>query len=114
MSTYQAPLRQWHGLPVAPTTALGRWAVRSAVVSGLGWLVVLPVVAFGSTGRWVPWGILAVIGLVPGFVCAIAASVLAFLAMVRRGERALGAYLGYVPVACILGSAAINSVFFAD
>ncbi len=52
------------------------------------------------------------VGLIPGLVCAIAASILAFLAMVRRGERAVGVYLGYLPVACMLLSAAISSLFF--
>lgn len=53
-------------------------------------------------------------GLVPGFVCAIAASILAFLAMVRRGERALMVYLGYVPAACILLTSLLNSLFTSD
>ena len=114
MTTYHVPIRKWHGLRVAPMTRLGRWAVISAVVSGVGWLVALPAVVFApSEGVWWPWGVLLVVGLVPGFMCAIAASILAFLAMVRRGERALSVYLGYVPVACILLSSAINSVFFA-
>lgn len=85
-----------------------------AAVSGLGWLVALPALVFApSEGVWLPWGLLLLVGLVSGFVCAIAASVLAFLAMVRRGERAIGVYLGFVPVACILLSSAINSLFFA-
>ena len=112
MSTYHAPVKQWLGFPVAPTTALGKWGVLAAVVSGLGWLVVFPAAAFGSTGEWWPTGLLLLVGGIPAFVCAIAASILAFLAMVRHGERAVSVYLGYVPVACILMSATINSVFF--
>ena len=112
MATYNHPTRRWHGLPLTPTTALGRRAVLLAVVSGIGFLVALPAVLFAPTDtRWVPWGILLVVGLIPGLVCAIAASIVAFLAMVRRGERALGVYVGFVPVACILLSAAINSLF---
>ena len=57
-------------------------------------------------------GILLPVGLIPGFVCGIAASVVAFLAQVGRGERAVSVYLGYVPVACVLLTAALNSLFF--
>lgn len=111
MSTYRVPVRKWHGLPLRPTTRLGTWAVILAVVSGIGWLVALPAVLFApSEGVWLPWGVLLVVGLVPGFLCAIAASIVAFLAMARRGERALGVYLGYVPVFCILLGAALGSL----
>ena len=114
MSTYHHPMRTWHGLPVAPATPLGRRAVLLAVVSGVGWLIALPAVLFAPTDTgWVPWGILLVVGLVPGLVCAIAASIVAFLAMARHGERAVSVYLGFVPVACMLVSAAIDSIFFA-
>jgi hypothetical protein len=113
MSTYHAPIREWHGEPVAPTTRLGRWAVLLAVVSGVGWLVALPALVVDPTAdAFVPWGILLLVGLIPGFVCGIAASVVAFLAQVGRGERAVSVYLGYVPVACVLLSAAVNSLFF--
>jgi hypothetical protein len=44
-------------------------------------------------------------------VCGIAASIVAFLAQIRRGERALSVYLGYVPVVCILLASALNSLF---
>jgi hypothetical protein len=74
--------------------------------------VVFPVAAFGTTGEWWPTGILLLVGGIPAFVCAIGASILAFLAMVRHGERAVSVYLGYVPVACILMASAINSLFF--
>lgn len=92
---------------------MGWWAAVLAVVSGLGWLVVVPVAAFGSTGEWMSWGILLVVGGVPSVrVRHIGAPILAFLAMVRHGEQAISFYLGYVPVACILVSSAINSLFF--
>ena len=114
MSTYHVPARKWHGLPIKPMTRLGMWAAVLAVVSGIGWLVALPAFVFDPTAsEMVPWGILLLVGLIPGLVCGIAASVFAFLAQVRHGERALGVYLGYVPVACILLSAAISSLFFA-
>jgi hypothetical protein len=32
--------------------------------------------------------------------------------MIRRGERALSVYLGYVPLASIILASAINSLFF--
>jgi hypothetical protein len=112
MSTYHVPVSEWHGIPVAPTTRLGRWAVILAVVSGAGWLVALPALVVDSTADvFVPWGILLLVGLIPGFVCGIAASIVAFLAMVRRGERALSAYLGYVPVVCIVLSSMLRSLF---
>jgi hypothetical protein len=50
------------------------------------------------------------VGLIPAITCAIAAPILAFLAMVRRGERALSVYLGYVPVVCIVLSSVISSL----
>jgi hypothetical protein len=53
------------------------------------------------------------VGGIPALVGAIAAPILAFVAMVRHGERAVSVYLGYMPVACILLSAAINSLFFS-
>ena len=113
MSTYHVPLTEWHGHRIAPTTRLGRWAVVLAVVSGIGWLIALPAILFAPTDTgWMPWGILLVAGVVPGFVCAIAASIAAFLAMLRRGERAVSVYLGYVPVACMLVPAAIKGAFF--
>jgi hypothetical protein len=115
MSTYHVPVRKWHGLDLAPTTRAGRWAAILALVSGAGWLVALPALVVDATAdAFVPWGILLLVGLIPGFVCAIAASVLAFLAMVRRGERALGVYLGYVPVVCIVLSSALHSLFVSD
>jgi hypothetical protein len=90
MSTYHVPARKWYGLPVKPTTRLGKWAVALAVVSGVGWLVALPALVVDPTADvFVPWGILLLVGLVPGFLCGIAASIVAFLAMIRRGERAL-------------------------
>lgn len=99
------------GVPLAPTTRLGRWAVALAVVSGVGCRVALSAVVFANTGVWWPRGLLGLVGLVPGFTCAIAASIVAFLAMVRRGERALSVYLGYVPVFCIVLSSALGSLF---
>jgi len=115
MLTYHLPARTWHGLPLAPTTRLGSWAVLSAVVSGVAWLAAVPVVVLApSEGVWLPWGVLLLVTLVPASVCAIAASILAFLAMARRGERALSVYLGYVPVACILLASWINSLFFTS
>jgi hypothetical protein len=112
MSTYRVPVREWHGLRVAPATALGRRAVILAVVSGAGWLVALPALVVDPTAdAFVPWGILLLVGLIPGFVCGIAASIAAFLAQIRRGERALSVYLGYVPVVCMLLASALNAVF---
>src|SRR5262245_62833094 len=88
MSTYHAPVREWHGLPPARTTSLGRWAVILAVVSGVGWLVALPALVVDPTADvFVPWGILLLVGLIPGFLCGIAASIVAFLAMVRPSPK---------------------------
>jgi hypothetical protein len=50
------------------------------------------------------------VGLVPGIACGIAASIVAFMAMVRRGERALSVYLGYVPVVCIVLGSLVSSL----
>ena len=111
MSTYGVPVRTGHHLPVKPMTRLGTWAVALAVVSGVGWLIALAAIVFADTGVWWPGGLLGLVGLVPGITCAIAASIVAFLAMVRRGERALSVYLGYVPVVCIVLSSVLNSLF---
>jgi drug/metabolite transporter (DMT)-like permease len=115
MSTYHVLVRTWHGLPVAPTTRLGRWTVILALVSGAGWLVALPALVVDPTAdQFVPWGILLLVGCVPGFVCGIAASICAFWAIVRHGERALSVYLGFVPVVCIVLSSVLHSVFVND
>jgi hypothetical protein len=91
------------------------WAVALAVVSGAGWLVALPALVVDPTAdTFVPWGILLLVGLIPGFLCGIAASIVAFLAMIRRGERALSVYLGYVPVVCIVASSLLHSLFISD
>jgi hypothetical protein len=63
-----------------------------------------------TADAFVPWGILLLVGLIPGFLCGIGASIVAFLAMVRRDERALSVYLGYVPVACIVLASTLNSL----
>lgn len=116
MSAYHAHgAREWHGVPVKPATRLGRWAVGLALVSGIGWLMALPaIVAASDEGVWWPWGLLLVVGLVLGRTCAIAASIVAFWAMLRRGERALMVYIGYVPVACIVLSSLLHSLFVSD
>jgi hypothetical protein len=111
MSTYHVPVREWHGHLVAPATRLGLWAVILAILSGVGWLVALPALVVDPTAdAFVPWGILLLVGLIPGFACGIAASIVAFLAQIRRGERALSVYLGYVPVVCIVLSSVLNSL----
>jgi hypothetical protein len=115
MSTYHVPARTWHGLPLKPTTRLGSWAVWFAVLSGVGWLVALPALVVDPTADvFVPWGILLLVGVIPGFVCGIVASVLAFLAMVRRRERALAVYLGFVPVVCVVLASVLHSLFVSD
>jgi len=63
-----------------------------------------------TADAFVPWGILLLVGLIPGFLYGIGASIVAFLAMVRRDERALSVYLGYVPVACIVLASTLNSL----
>ena len=107
---YPTPARKWHGVPVAPASYLGKWAVALALVSGVAWLVAVPAVLLAPTeGVWWPWGIWLLLSIVPGFTCAIAASVVAFWAMVRRSERALLVYLGYVPVVAIVLSSVLSS-----
>jgi hypothetical protein len=86
--------------------------VALAVVSGIGWLVALPAFVYDPVAsEMVPWGILLLVGLIPGLAGGIAASIFAFLAQVRRGERALSVYLGYVPVVAIVLSSVLNSLF---
>jgi hypothetical protein len=68
MSTYHFPAKEWHGLPIAPVTRLGRWAVISAVMSGIGWVVALPAIAYGQSDVWVPWVLLLLVGLIRGLM----------------------------------------------
>ncbi|MCU0306934.1 MAG: hypothetical protein MUE51_04035 [Thermoleophilia bacterium] len=107
----QAHAHGWHGLPLVPTTRTGRWAALVAILSAIGWLVALPaILSAASAGVWWPWGVLLLVGLILGLGGAIAASVLAVLAVVRHGERAVGVVLGLVPLACILLAAALDAL----
>ena len=57
MSTYPVPVKKWHGLPVEPTTRVGRWAVILAVSRERRWLASWPALTFApSDGVWLPWG----------------------------------------------------------
>ena len=79
-----------------------KWGVALAVVSGFSWLVALASHrAWAHRGRLVAGGVWLLVSLVPAIACAIAAPILAVLARVRGGERALSVHLGYVPVVCI-------------
>lgn len=79
-------------LAILPTTRLGRWAVGLAaanVVLVLGWRLMGPLGAF------------------PGFVFGLAGGVVALVAILRRGERAIAVFAALVPflfvVAFVLG-----------
>jgi hypothetical protein len=81
------PARRRRGPVIRPTTRLGRWAVGLAaanVVLVLGWRLMGPLGAF------------------PGFACGVAGGILALLALLRRGERALTVFAALLPSAFVL------------
>ena len=70
-----------------PTTRLGRWAVGLAVanvVLVLGWRLMGPLGAF------------------PGLVCGLAGGTVAFVAILRRGERAVAVFAAIAPLVLVV------------
>ncbi len=104
MSTYHIPASEWHGHAIAPTTRLGRRALWAAVVSLVGFAMVVVMAAFGpddpATGTF--WGIFGLVGPILWVPLALGSLVVGLFAMIRRGERALMAYLAYLPFLIIL------------
>lgn len=88
----RVPAKKPRHLATLPTTQLGWWAVGLAaanVVLVLGWRLMGPLGAF------------------PGFVFGLSGGVVALVAILRRGERAIAVFAALVPflfvVAFVLG-----------
>ena len=71
-----------HRLAIWPTTSLGTWAVGLAAAG-----VVLIV----------GWSFLGPLGGLPGLACGLVGGVLALVAILRRGERALTVFAALFP-----------------
>jgi hypothetical protein len=79
---YRSPAEQGRRVTFRPSTRLGTWSVGLAVAS----IVLLA-----------GWSVMGRLGGVPGLVLGLAAGVVALLAVVRRGERALTVFAALVP-----------------
>jgi hypothetical protein len=77
------PPRRARRVAILPTTRLGRWAVGLAAAS---FVLVLA------------WRVMGPAGAVPGFACGLAGGVVALVAIVRRGERAITVFAALVPL----------------
>jgi hypothetical protein len=73
--------------PVLPTTRLGRWAAGLAV----GYVVLQ-----------FAWSFLGPLGAFPSFACGVAGGVVALLAILRRGERALTVFAAVLPLLSVI------------
>lgn len=104
MSTYHVSVKKWHGHAVAPTTRIGQWGLWLAVVSLVGFAMVVIMANFGAddpaTGTF--WGVFGIVGPILWVPLAIVALVVGLVARFRRGERALAAKLAYLPFLIIL------------
>ena len=105
MSTlHHVPANEWHGHALAPTTRLGGWGMWLAVVSLVGFAMVVVMANFGAddpaTGTF--WGVFGLLGPILWVPFALAALIVGLLARFRRGERALLAKLAYLPFLIIL------------
>lgn len=79
---YPAPLKKRHRFVIWPTTRLGRWSVGMAVAS----------VVLGFA-----WSFLGPLGGAPGLALGFAGGIVALVAIVRRGDRALTVYAALIP-----------------
>ena len=79
---YRLRTRRGPRVPVRPRTRLGKWAVGLAAAS------VLLVVAWSFVGR---------LGGVPGLALGLAGGVVALVAVVRHGERAVTVFAALAP-----------------
>jgi hypothetical protein len=84
---YRLPTKKGRRLAVLPTTQLGKWAVGLAGAS--------VVLLFG-------WSLVGRLGGVPGLAFGLAGGVLALVAIVRRGERALTVFAVLLPFLTVL------------
>jgi cytochrome c oxidase subunit IV len=69
--------------PFLPTTPLGKWAA---------WLAVAYVVLQFA------WRLLGPLGAFPSFACGVAGGIVALVAVLRRGERAIAVYAAILPL----------------
>jgi hypothetical protein len=84
---YRSPSKHRRRVVVLPTTALGKWAIASAVAS----VVLL-----------LSWTVAGRVGGIPGLALGLAGGVLALVAILRRGERALIVFAALLPFLNVL------------
>lgn len=103
---YRIPGKRRHEFVVEPTTRLGKWAVGLVAVT-----VVLAVAAFTV----VPEDSLAAVAVgIAGLASVLAGGVVSFVAIVRRGERALVVYASTVVLSAGVVFLLLHSLFISD
>jgi len=81
------PVKQSHRIRLLPTTRTGKWAV------GLGVAHVLLI--FG-------WSVMGPLGAFPGLLVGLLAGVVALVAIIRHGERALSVFAAVLPLLMVV------------
>jgi hypothetical protein len=77
------PVKKPHRFAFRPTTRAGRWAV--------GMLVAHVLLMFG-------WSLMGPLGAFPGLLVGLVAGIVALVAIIRYGERALTAFAAVLPL----------------
>lgn len=81
------PVRKRRSLATLPTTRLGTWAVGLAAAN--------IVLSFA-------WRLMGPLGALPGFACGLAGGIVALVAIVGRGERAITVFAATVPALLVV------------
>lgn len=81
------PVKEPRRVAVRPTTPLGRWAVGL----GVGYLVLV-----------LGWRLMGPLGAFPGLVSGLAGGVVALVAILRRGERAIAVFAAILPLVLVV------------
>jgi len=84
--TQRLPVKKARRIAILPTARLGSWSVGLGVAS---FVLVLA------------WRLMGPLGALPGFVCGLVAGVVALVAIVRRGERALTVFAAIAPLVLV-------------
>lgn len=81
------PVKKPHRFTFAPTTTTGKWA--------LGLLVAHVLLMFG-------WRLMGPLGAFPGMLLGLVAGIVALVAIIRYGERAITAYAAVLPLLSVV------------
>lgn len=81
------PVKKPHRFTFAPTTTTGKWA--------LGLLVADVLLMFG-------WRLMGPLGAFPGMLLGLVAGIVALVAIIRYGERAITAYAAVLPLLSVV------------